>query len=124
MQCHGTPCLGTPEDIAKLIKAGHAHRLAITDWHAGIVMGVTDRPITMIASIYDENKGACTFYKDGLCELHDKGLKPTEGKLSHHSHRLTDPKKSIAWAVAKEWEGLPEDELILLLGVAQAITKK
>ena len=48
----------------------------------------------------------CTFYHDGLCELHDKGLKPTEGRLSHHSMRLDNwtPKKSISWNVAKEWE--------------------
>lgn len=46
------------------------------------------------------------FFHDGLCELHDKGLKPTEGRLSHHSMRLDNwsPKKSISWNVAKEWE--------------------
>ena len=33
------------------------------------------------------------------------GLKPTEGKLSHHSIRLDNfkPSKCIAWNVAKEW---------------------
>lgn len=43
--------------------------------------------------------------------LHDRGLKPTEGRLSHHSIKLDNfvPKKSLAWLVAKEWiklEGL------------------
>ena len=28
--------------------------------------------------------GACPFFKDGLCMLHDKGLKPTEGRLASH----------------------------------------
>lgn len=102
-QCH-TPCLGTPQDILKLVKAGYAERLALTDWFAGMMMGCTDHGITMIQA-KGEN-GWCTFYHDGLCELHDKGLKPTEGKLSHHTIKLDNwtRKKSISWNVAKEWE--------------------
>lgn len=55
--------------------------------------------------------GWCTFYHDGKCELHDKGLKPTEGKLSHHTIKLDnwDPKRSISWLVAKEWLDMPEE---------------
>ena len=81
-QCH-TPCLGTPQDVLRLIEAGYKDRLAATEWYVDW----------------------CTFYKDGLCELHDSGLKPTEGKLSHHSIRIDNFKasKSIAWNVAKEW---------------------
>ena len=48
----------------------------------------------------------CTFLTpDGLCELHPLGLKPTEGRLSHHSIRLDNFKrsKSISWAVVQEW---------------------
>ena len=47
----------------------------------------------------------CSFFHNGLCELHDRGLKPTEGRLSHHSTRIDNFKasKSIAWNVAKEW---------------------
>ncbi len=102
-QCH-TPCLGTPEDINKLINAGYADRLAPTLWAAGISMGVTDRRIKMVQPRQEDN-GWCTFFHDGKCELHDTGLKPTEGRLSHHSQRLDNfnPKKSIAWLVAKEW---------------------
>ena len=102
-QCR-TPCLGTPEDINKLIEAGYQDRLAPTLWAAGILMGLTDRPIKMIQA-RQEDDGWCTFYHDGLCELHDKGLKPTEGRLSHHSIRIDnfEPKKSLSWLVAKEW---------------------
>ena len=102
-QCH-TPCLGTPQDILKLIKAGYADRLSWTDWAAGIIMGCTDHVVGMVQATADGDW--CTFYHDGLCELHDKGLKPTEGRLSHHSMRLDNwtPKKSISWNVAKEWE--------------------
>ena len=101
-QCH-TPCLGTPQDILKLIESGYKDRLAPTEWLVGMIMGVIDMPVPMIQA--KQEGDWCTFYKDGLCELHDAGLKPTEGRLSHHSIRLDNfkPSKSIAWNVAKEW---------------------
>lgn len=103
MQCR-TPCLGTPQDIMRLIEAGYEDRLAPADWYVGIMFGVTDKPVRMVQP-RQENNGWCTFYHDGLCELHDKGLKPTEGKLSSHLIRIDNfnPKKSLAWLVAKEW---------------------
>lgn len=102
MQCH-TPCLGTPQDIEKLIDAGYAENLAPTLWAAGIMMGVIDFPIPMIQAIAGEEY--CVFFHNGLCKLHDLGLKPTEGRLSHHSTRIDNFKvsKSIAWNVSKEW---------------------
>ena len=37
--------------------------------------------------------------------LHDRGLKPTEGRLSHHTltEESFDFSKSLAWNVAREW---------------------
>ena len=113
-QCH-MPCLGTPQDILKLIKAGYADRLLWTGWAAGMMIGVTDHVIPMLQA---KNEGDwCTFFHDGLCELHDKGLKPTEGRLSHHSMRLDKwvPKRSISWNVAKEWED--EDNIPVILEI-------
>ena len=69
-QCH-TPCLGTPQDILKLIEAGYKDRLAPTDWYVGIIMGVTEMSIPMVQA--KQEGDWCTFYKDGLCELHDAG---------------------------------------------------
>ncbi len=102
-QCH-IPCLGTPEDILKLIEAGYADRLAPTEWAAGMIMGVCDQPVYMLQARQEDN-GYCTFFHNGLCELHDKGLKPTEGRLSHHSIKIDNfnPRKSLSWLVAKEW---------------------
>lgn len=113
-QCH-TPCLGTPEDIMKLIVAGYGSRLAPTTWMTGMIMGVTDRPVEMIQAIQEDN-GYCTFFHDGKCELHDLGLKPTEGKLSHHSIKIDNfnPRKSLSWLVAKEWRKLQKGTLNVL----------
>lgn len=102
-QCRTCPCLGTPEDIEHLIDAGFADRLAWTDWCVGMMMGVIHVPIVMVQA--QQTDTGCIFLHDGLCELHDKGLKPTEGKLSHHTTKLETftVRKSIAWNVAKEW---------------------
>lgn len=97
-----TPCLPTPEDVLNLMLAGYQKRLRKTVWAAGILLGVVNQTIEIVAPLYDEKKKACTFFTDGLCELHESGLKPTEGKLTHHQI-TTDPQKSIAWCVVQEW---------------------
>ena len=111
-QCK-TPCLGTPEDILRLIKAGYKERLAITHWWVGIARGKLDFPVIMIQARQEEN-GYCTFFHDGLCELHELGLKPTEGRLSHHSITKENFKfgKSLSWNVAKEWMDMRNGEIV------------
>ena len=111
-QCK-TPRLGTPEDILRLIKAGYKERLAITHWWVGIARGKLDFPVIMIQARQEEN-GYCTFFHDGLCELHDLGLKPTEGRLSHHSITKENFKfgKSLSWNVAKEWMDMRNGEIV------------
>lgn len=109
-QCK-TPCLGTPEDIERLIEAGYGNRLSPTEWWAGSLMGVVKGPVLMIQAKREDN-GWCTFRRpDGLCELHDKGLKPTEGRLSHHMMGLDnfDPRRNLAWLVAQEWLPLQKE---------------
>ncbi len=102
-QCH-TPCLGTPEDILRLIKAGYLEKLAVTFWCVGMITGEMDYPIVMVQATRGDT-GYCVFYHDGLCELHDKQLKPTEGRLSHHSITQENYvfRKGLSYNVAKEW---------------------
>lgn len=102
-QCQQTPCLGTPEDILKLIEAGYGENIKPTDWSAGQVMGVTKEIIPMYQLLMTPT--GCIFFESGHCKIHHTGLKPTEGKLSHHSHKVDNyvPKKSLAWNVVKEW---------------------
>lgn len=102
--CH-VPCLGTPEDIERLVDAGYADRLRPTEWLVGCLIGLFSRPIYMIQP--DTVNGWCTFYHNGLCELHDQGLKPTEGKLTRHDDVATHGKvpleNNVTFLVAKEW---------------------
>ena len=72
-----------------------------------------------ITPLFDKDKQACTFFTNGLCELHDSGLKPTVGKLSHHTTKLEDfnPKKSIAKFVLDEWDGFDETKIIKMFKI-------
>lgn len=101
-QCQ-QPGWGTPEDMFKIVKAGFGKRLGRT-----IINGIQ-------VIIPKKEEGHCTFFKDGLCELHDLGLKPTVCKLSHHSTTAEkfNPKKSIAAFVLKEWQVTKEEMSVL-----------
>lgn len=101
-QCQ-TPCLGTPDDIIRIIEAGYADKLSMTLWMVGLKANKLSYPVPMVQAIATE-KG-CIFLKNGLCELHDSGLKPTEGKLSNHTTRLDNYifEMSLSWNVAQEW---------------------
>ncbi|MES3018885.1 MAG: hypothetical protein V4721_13950 [Bacteroidota bacterium] len=110
-QCNH-PCLGTPEDMFKIMAAGFGKRVMQVKWAGGIAQGFTDKEVPMITPLYDKEKKTCTFFTNGLCELHESGLKPTEGKLSHHSTDARNLNKynSIGWAVAKEWLALSQEK--------------
>lgn len=101
-QCR-TPCLGTPGDILRLLEAGYRRRLAPTLWGVGLLLGRLPYAVPMVQA--RRENGYCTFFRDGLCELHGAGLKPTEGRLSYHT--LTEENfrfgRSLSWNVAREW---------------------
>ncbi len=102
-QCR-TPCLGTPQDILRLVESGYGNRLEPSLWAVGMMLGRFPFPIPMIQA-RQESDGFCTFFHDGLCELHSLGLKPTEGTLSHHSITIEnlDFSRSLTWNVARTW---------------------
>lgn len=105
--CQRVPCLGTPHDILALIESGYADKVCYTEWAAGMVLGHINRPIPMV-QIKTKNgsrDGTCVFYNDGKCELHESGLKPTEGRLSHHEVSVRELRKenNLTYQVAIEW---------------------
>lgn len=94
--CSKRACWPTPEEVEALIAAGHTKRLWIDYWQAG---GRIFKIIGPAAAGWEGKKapsrqvdgatvvdptGSCTFYKDGLCALHDPGLKPFEGRMATH----------------------------------------
>lgn len=112
LQCKA-PCWGTPEDMQKIVDAGFVKRLMVQVY--GEIMFVTP--------LMDKVKNACTFFTNGLCELHESGLKPTVGKLSHHStnYETFNPKKSIAKFVLDEWKQFDLNKIPAMLNIEQEV---
>lgn len=87
------PCWGTPEEFERIIDAGYGRKLMLDWWIAspniyflsGAIIGYEGQrapPIPM---------GQCAFLdKNNRCELHDKGLKPTEGRVVIHDQGYDD----------------------------------
>lgn len=98
-----TPCLGTPQDILRLIEAGYEEQLRMTFWCVGMLVGAIPFPVPMVQAL--QTPRGCIFFDGRHCRLHALGLKPTEGRLSHHI--LTGENlhfgRSLGWNVAKEW---------------------
>lgn len=115
-QCMVSPCLGTPDDIEKIIDAGYSDKISPTVWLTGLKMGFTDRPVPIYAP--KDTYSGCIFFKNGLCSLHDSGLKPTEGKLSHHTQEMEEfnAGRSVGWNVIKEWLDPINEETINRIG--------
>lgn len=112
------PCLGTPDDILRLIQAGYGDRLALTHWCVGLLLGKMNYTVPMVQAIQTDE--GCTFFHDGLCELHDKGLKPTEGRLSYHTITKENLKfsRTLSWNIVQEWlsfDNLEKVENLLLI---------
>ncbi len=121
--CRTNPCLGTPADILRLVGAGHAAKLGTTLWLAGVPYGLA--PIRMVQPVFDNQKKSCVFLDaNGLCTLHDAGLKPTEGKLSSCKPmayaRFAD---TLTYRVAATWKERANQPLILKLRKLLEATK-
>lgn len=86
--CEAMPCWPTPNEAEKIIAAGLGRRL-MNDYWVGDDMfpethlvGPAIRGIEGYIAPYFK-AGPCTFLtKDKKCELHDKGLKPLEGRTA------------------------------------------
>ena len=114
--CETSPCLGTPGDILKIIKAGFGSQLAVTEWAAGIFYG--QPVITMVQAL--QLKTGCTFYENGKCKLHDLDLKPIEGRLANHN--LIGFK--LPYVVARTWLFKRNDETLTQIAEGMIIKNK
>lgn len=100
--CVDNPCIGTPKDIQKIIDAGFKKYLSSTIWAVSIRFG--ELPINIIAPL--RLPTGCAFLnEDGLCKLHDLGLKPTEGRLATHVPIVVKSLDNfLPLQIAKKWE--------------------
>lgn len=101
-----TPCIPTPIDVYNIIEHGDLHitkRFLPTSWATGLIAGTHTNVVTLFAPQFNQETGYCSFFKDGLCELHDLGLKPLEGKLASCKSVRT-LKESPLFDIIKNWQ--------------------
>jgi hypothetical protein len=85
--------MGTVDDMERLLDAGYAHSLMLDFWSGG--SGYTDNPfdhdvLFLAPALVGKGgqqapfakSGTCSLLVDDKCTLHDKGLKPIQGKLA------------------------------------------
>lgn len=96
--CQNSPCMGTPEDIQKIMDAGYGDKLMFSLWtdHKS-----ANAPLPAIMPI--KGPRGCVFQdKKGLCDLHAAGLKPTEGKLAIHDQNDNGLRRTVGYTWISE----------------------
>lgn len=104
--CQHRPCWGTPEELTKIVQAGFGPRLMKDWWNGDDKRDYTE--ILSPAIVGSEGgdapawpTGRCTFLtQENKCELHDLGLKPTEGATACCSQ---DSSRNVHFEMAKTW---------------------
>jgi len=104
--CKTAPCLGTPEDMAKLIAAGYGDKIMPTTVATPIVLAHFGKPINIFALEFDDENGQCCMLENGLCKLHESGLKPLEGKLANCNYILKNIEFSPNILIVELWNKL------------------
>lgn len=114
--CSRRPCWPTPDEAKKIIDAGYGDKLMLDWWDADENVG-HDIYLVSPACVGSEGDNApywpetpCTFFKDGLCELHDLGLKPIEGRLA--TCNKTNIVPDLHWKVAQTWDNEKAEALV------------
>lgn len=101
------PCWPTPVEANRLLDEGYADRLML-DWWARdgftvpVLCGALKGSEAKIAPRYPASEAGCTFWVNGLCQLHDKGLKPLLGRYSDHT-RTHEQVEEVSAAIAAAW---------------------
>lgn len=99
MMCKVSPCFPTPEQIEKYEKEGIMDFFSPTMWadrENGEVHVVFAPEGHHHKTVNGIPLMRCVFHSpEDLCLLHDRGLKPTEGKLADHDDHSTDLRKHI-----------------------------
>lgn len=114
--CCYRPCWGTPEDIRAIIDGGFSDRLMVDWWEYDIsffesILILTPAKIGHGGEVCSRNPtGTCTLFLNKRCQLHSKGLKPTEGKLSHCGNKGQG--EAIHLAIVRSWDN-PEAQAMV-----------
>ena len=93
--CRSSPCFPTPQEAITLIEKGYQDKMQLSIY----IDPVTTRPYAAITGAFTDEGCAFQSKTTGLCELHEPGLKPLEGRLANH--RYADA--GLRLHVARSW---------------------
>lgn len=97
--CH-KPCWGTIEDIWGILQAGLGSKLEEDSWRMN-----SKHDVVILRPKLDGSTGCCVFFRGGGCELHDLGLKPTEGMIAHCSNLAGESGRGVFGKdTAQHWD--------------------
>lgn len=116
--CLSSPCFPTPEEVIRLQKLGFGSDLMFTMFMNPETFEIYSLVAPKSTEFMDGIINQCTFHtKDGLCELHELGLKPTEGRLANHNqpHSAT---VTLRVAICETWKGEIAEKLLVEYGGA------
>jgi len=101
--CASSTCLPTPKEARELIRKGFAGRLStyLFGEKQVKVIGPSPKGYEGSRSLPNTIIGGCSFFSDGLCQLHALGLKPLEGRLANHSRDFVP----VRVEVLSHWRG-------------------
>lgn len=104
--CSGMSCMGTPAEIASLIKAGYG--CTLRPMRVTVVAGngkgdIVSKEIPMVQVANDRN--GCALHKNGKCLLWESGLTPMMGRLHLENGEMlgTKTKKFLFHITVLEW---------------------
>lgn len=101
--CANVSCAGTPQDIKALIDAGHKDDLIPTVHWGSLEFGLP--PLECVMIRHGAEGIGCSLFVGGKCSLHDKGLKPSEGKFANHNpHEQSFPHICATWLIEENRE--------------------
>jgi hypothetical protein len=122
--CEQRPCWGTPKEIEAIVDAGFGDKLMQDYWEPD---GTHPAHVYMAQPAivgYEGTRapwsphGTCAFLKNNLCTLHDKGLKPIEGRLAACANKRPDREPynkemhQLRVDIVDEWD-TPEGQSVL-----------
>lgn len=126
--CSGICCMGTPAEIASLIKAGYGctlHPVRVTVVAGNGKGEIASKEILMVQMASDRN--GCALHKNGKCLLGESGLTPVMGKLHLVKGQMlgTKTKKFLFHITVLEWLDRDNDpDIRFCLKSLEEINKK
>jgi hypothetical protein len=121
--CLHSPCFPTPEEVNNLVALGYKKFLSPVVYSDAAFKALKDNmeevKFWLVVIPKSLNKGlladkSCIMFNTttGNCSLHKEGLKPFEGRHSHHTHTLKDT-VDLREFVCNKWNS-PEGEQVLM----------